>query len=678
MSYIAPSEKSIRPRRRCSSSIFATLASLMVLAIGLLHASHATAQVSRTSASRYTPVKVWVAGKVVNLRTSAITDGREVYVPLEFASAIGARTTQHASTQQATLTLRSGKGIKLDTYSYKGKEMLALSDVADAVDGVVLPAGEAKPEMQIAGNTAYLLARIQSVQITSNQVRITSSFPISYFTKYLGGADNRSYIDAIGGVLAPNFKAPTLGRTSIVERIRYGQFAPHTARTVAELRPGSQLEVSDAPSALTNAYVSEIVRSRDGEIARTAAPGTPPSRFSYNDAPSNPPGKRDLEKTTGRTRPGNNTLDPDTDDGLPPPRNTAPKRPNTAPTTDRTRSSTTSSVADILSITFDSPNDDTITIYIETSKKVKAEVRQAVAAQQVIINIPNSRLNLEDDRQNNQDIRHPLIEGLNAQTMQNSPRTTPLTRIVLDAPRVISTSTDTNTNEIAIEITLPRSSRAKSLKGKTVVVDPGHGGSDTGAISKNGSAFIYEKDVTLAIANKLRSNLEAQGARVIMTRARDTTVSLEDRASIADNSNADLFISIHNDSYIQENALHGASTYYHKTSKVSRQLATYVQNRIGTTTGIHNRGIIPDDTLYANGLAVLRETSMPAILCEVGYINSNKDRRKLTSASYQTKVASAITYGISRFFRNVNLPETTPRKNATIASAKKDQKRVID
>ena len=98
---------------------------------------------------------------------------------------------------------------------------------------------------------------------------------------------------------------------------------------------------------------------------------------------------------------------------------------------------TVARAADIRSISFQTQDNQNIQIIIGTSRKLRAYVRYSATARQVIIDIPNSRLNLEDERQKEQDIQHPLVEGLTAATVQSSPRLPPLTRITIDAPRIV-------------------------------------------------------------------------------------------------------------------------------------------------------------------------------------------------------------------------------------------------
>ena len=204
-----------------------------------------------------------------------------------------------------------------------------------------------------------------------------------------------------------------------------------------------------------------------------------------------------------------------------------------------------------------------------------------------------------------------------------------------------------------------------------VVIDAGHGGFDPGAFVASNGATTSEKSITLAIASKLRAVLEAHGARVLMTRSSDRHVSLEARPALANEAGADLFISIHNNTFKAANSITGSTTYYHASSPQSRRLASAIQSRLAPVTGMRNRGAVTDTSLYANGLAVLRETNMTAILCEVGYINNPNDRQKLKNSKFQSRVANAIYLGIRDY---LNPPVVSAHRKRTKSKSSADSR----
>ncbi len=182
------------------------------------------------------------------------------------------------------------------------------------------------------------------------------------------------------------------------------------------------------------------------------------------------------------------------------------------------------------------------------------------------------------------------------------------------------------------------------ISGMTVVVDAGHGGSDPGAIypAESSNPSIREKDVTLAIALKVRDSLKAKGVNVIMTRDGDTYPTLQERVEIANASGADLFVSIHCNSMANKDEIDGAQVYYFGSSVFGKKFATIVYNNIIEYTDMTERGIQDGSTLY-----VIKNTVMPAILTEGGFVSNAKDREYLLSDEGQTAIAKAISDGVA-------------------------------
>ena len=191
-----------------------------------------------------------------------------------------------------------------------------------------------------------------------------------------------------------------------------------------------------------------------------------------------------------------------------------------------------------------------------------------------------------------------------------------------------------------------------SLQGRTITIDPGHGGSDAGAIGPTG---VMEKNVTLRISNELRRLLVAQGATVYMTRTTDTEVSpkhdkatdieeLQARCDIANKNGSDVFISIHNDSF-SNGAARGTTGYYYSLgSKKSRDLADKVRLGVIEQIGTQSRG-----TQSCN-FYVLKHTDMPATLIEVAFISNPEEEKLLDSEDGVRKAAQGIADGIADFF----------------------------
>ncbi|GAB7386504.1 hypothetical protein BSNK01_03390 [Bacillaceae bacterium] len=180
------------------------------------------------------------------------------------------------------------------------------------------------------------------------------------------------------------------------------------------------------------------------------------------------------------------------------------------------------------------------------------------------------------------------------------------------------------------------------LEDKTIVIDPGHGGRDSGA---RGSHFrTLEKDVNLQIARRLAEKLRKAGANVILTRMDDRYVSLAERVESAAEHDAHAFISIHHNSH-ENPALRGAITYFF-TDGEDRTLAGLIQREIVRESDA------PDLKARRGDYFVLRENPQLAVLVEVGFLTNREDERNLRSERFQDHVATGIFRGIERYFRH--------------------------
>ncbi|MGD0152688.1 MAG: N-acetylmuramoyl-L-alanine amidase [Thermacetogeniaceae bacterium] len=185
------------------------------------------------------------------------------------------------------------------------------------------------------------------------------------------------------------------------------------------------------------------------------------------------------------------------------------------------------------------------------------------------------------------------------------------------------------------------------LAGKKVVLDAGHGGNDAGAIGPHG---VEEKDVNLEITAKTAEILRQQGVDVTLTRSDDSYVDLSQRAAIANNINADVFVCIHANS-TSDRAIGGTGTYTYAPAGTSLgqqrsqrlTLARDLQNETSASLGLHNRGVFEDN------FEVLRCTVMPAALIEVAFISNPAEEKLLADANFQQQAASAIARGITKF-----------------------------
>ncbi|MDR3349014.1 MAG: N-acetylmuramoyl-L-alanine amidase [Acidaminococcales bacterium] len=190
---------------------------------------------------------------------------------------------------------------------------------------------------------------------------------------------------------------------------------------------------------------------------------------------------------------------------------------------------------------------------------------------------------------------------------------------------------------------------AAGLKGKIVLVDPGHGGSDPGAVGLNGTK---EKDFTLKLSVKLRDALVKEGAKVVMTRSGDTDVhsrgatardELQARVDIGIKAKADIFVSVHSNASVKREQ-GGLSTYYYAKTQRDALLAESVQNSLTQGFALENKGVRQAD------FYVTKRSPMPAILLEIAFISNPAEEKLLNSNWFQNKVVACIVQGIGNYF----------------------------
>lgn len=175
-----------------------------------------------------------------------------------------------------------------------------------------------------------------------------------------------------------------------------------------------------------------------------------------------------------------------------------------------------------------------------------------------------------------------------------------------------------------------------------VVIDPGHGGIDKGAIQGE----LYEKDLTLKISEIVKKELISKGCTVFMTREDDIGIDLKERYVFANSKDADVFVSIHINS--NNDSIHkGMSTYYYDINgiqeKERKELAKSIQKEIIKSDNWTDKGILKQD------IAVLKGSNMPSVLVECGFITNSEDREKLQEESVIENIATNISQGILNY-----------------------------
>ncbi len=172
-----------------------------------------------------------------------------------------------------------------------------------------------------------------------------------------------------------------------------------------------------------------------------------------------------------------------------------------------------------------------------------------------------------------------------------------------------------------------------------IMIDPGHGGRDPGAVSVLG---FYEKDINLKVATRLASTLSRMGYRTILTRENDVFVELEDRCALANRYNPDLFVSLHADSCATPSVTGYTAYVAPSASWRARQAAESFVGTL-TQTGIDNRGV------KTAKFKVLTDTTCPAVLIEMGYLSNQWEAKRLRNVNIQQRMAKAIANGVKEF-----------------------------
>lgn len=196
-------------------------------------------------------------------------------------------------------------------------------------------------------------------------------------------------------------------------------------------------------------------------------------------------------------------------------------------------------------------------------------------------------------------------------------------------------------NEICPTFSMP-------LSNKIILIDAGHGGWDPGKVAANN---ILEKNVNLDIAKKLQEYLQQSGAFVLMTRSNDEALGekkmkdMRNRKEISNSTNADMLISIHQNSFAQEK-VKGAQVFYYKKSESGKKLAEFIQAQLKKNIDANNNRVAKINSDYY----ILKQIKIPSVIVECGFLSNNDELNKLTNSDYQNKIAWAIYLGILDYY----------------------------
>lgn len=240
----------------------------------------------------------------------------------------------------------------------------------------------------------------------------------------------------------------------------------------------------------------------------------------------------------------------------------------------------------------------------------------------------------------------PIFSGISMERVKNDAMGIYQYKITLplsQTGRYYGAHAEYDGNTLVIRFNHPPS--GGSLSGLKVVLDPGHGGSDHGT---RAGGDILEKEANLIMANKFKSELEALGAEVVMTRYDDTNPSLEQRTAIAHANKADIFISCHHNSAAPNPSPNGVETFFN--APFSQPLAKYIQGQLGQI--LTNRGAKSSVGNY--NFVVTREKQFPSVLIEFGFLSNPQEEQKIMDPSHQDAMARAAAQGVLDYYNAYN------------------------
>lgn len=202
--------------------------------------------------------------------------------------------------------------------------------------------------------------------------------------------------------------------------------------------------------------------------------------------------------------------------------------------------------------------------------------------------------------------------------------------------------------ELTLKSVFVDESEWKFAEPKSILFDAGHGGDDGGA-QRDG---VFEKDLTLQLVLMYRKVLEEKGAIVILPRAMDLRLGLDERVGTIQRHRPDIAISVHINSSEGETKSTGIETYY--TTPESKPLAEFIHKAVLKSTGAKDRGI------HQNNFYIPKNSPVPTILLEHGFINNPDERKLLSSPEYQRKFADGMEQGLEAYFQSLEKKTSTP------------------
>ena len=550
-----------------------------------------------------TPATILIGGRIVPFQVKPYvgTDG-QVMAPVDAVRLLGANYRPN-SNGTVTITAASGRQITTPYTLTEQRYCVPFQKVALALGGMT--------DWQPTTATLTVRAKLQLVRQNFGQLSIYTSYPVYYSVRRIGSPE-RLYVDLYGLSLgtAPA-SVPVSGGD--IAQIRSGQINDQTVRITIDLKGAKPFQV-----------LSGIEASEVKVALGTAGPSAPPP-------PSAAPPRLVVAATPH-----------------------LPQNPR---------------VVTITSVDYKVVSPALTQIMVSTNGPAKYRTETLDSPNRLAFDLAGAVL--DKGVKTAQAVDNPVIKAIRVGRLL-TPQTK-FGRVVLDLSRMVGFTVDSHPTETGMTYLIsvitsdpaaqtaivapvapvgpfvPSVPTSVSLAGKIIVIDPGHGGRDSGS-SAELRPDVYEKDITLAVARRLRDVLARNGATVLMTRSDDSFPALDSRAPFANAHHADYFISIHADSSAAgRNTLAGTTVYFHAQNSVCRLMASDIGRRISETSGISYNGVKSDTIRFRTGFAVLRGSEMPAVLVETGYMNNDRDLATLRDDAGQQRIAEGITAGLRDF-----------------------------
>ncbi|MEW6426100.1 MAG: N-acetylmuramoyl-L-alanine amidase [Bacillota bacterium] len=576
-----------------------------------------------TQSSRAAPppppaVKVQVAGREVTFDVPPVIENGRTLVPLRgIAEALGARVAWEEKSKTVTIAKDGETGsitVKLTvgkTIALKNTEKIALD----------VPA-----------------------KIIQNRTMV----PLRFVGEALGAAvrwDPASRLVSINKAVQEEGKEKP-GRQLVVQgdgvNIRSGPGTTHDI--LSQVSRGARLPVLDRqaewykvqlPGGQTGWIIAWYAKEEPESAPSPAAPATP-----EKPAPAIPvPGPKDnnevgtgKQEQPGTGQPGQTDAPAGNGQAQAPPGNKDSEKAGQAPQTGQKQETT-------LKVTVRQENEIT-RVEIAGNQKVTYNIFRLRTPDRLVMDIQGIP---PGDLPPVQDVNTKAVSSIRTGWFSRNPDTT---RLVFDLKEQVIYKVKASADQTLITLDISIPNLKDALQGRTIVLDPGHGGSDPGATGR--TTGLQEKDVNLDVARRTAGLLSGYGARVVLTRRGDDYVDLDERVRKANSAGADLFVSIHMNAN-NSTDLKGTSTYYVRTGKdnarlaQSRRLAESVQNSLLAALGLEDKGVRQAD------FVVLRDTTMPAVLVEAAFISNPQEEKLMAAGQFRENLAQAIVQGLGNY-----------------------------